>query len=149
MAPGKAYFEGGASRPWAEFLAGIQKEKKHPAFALQRNAGVQAKSRSPQVARAFEAVIELLNKLLTTETQRTGKKGLLLCASVSLWLMQSSFSRLLPPLIVQEQEASTRAGRGQGKAGSAPPGMFPPVRERILASAIFRLTGNWKYDRLL
>jgi hypothetical protein len=29
MAPEKACFEGGASRTWAEILAGIQKEKKH------------------------------------------------------------------------------------------------------------------------
>jgi hypothetical protein len=34
MAPEKACFEGGASTPWAEFLAGIQKEKKYTPILL-------------------------------------------------------------------------------------------------------------------
>jgi hypothetical protein len=39
MAPEKAYFEGGASRLWAEFLAGIQKEKKHTRFCSSTERG--------------------------------------------------------------------------------------------------------------
>ncbi len=46
---------------------------------------------------AREGVKELWNKLLTTEPQRTDKKGAFLCTSVSLWLMQSIFSQLLAP----------------------------------------------------
>jgi hypothetical protein len=71
MAPEKAYFEGGASRSWAKFLAGIQKEEKHTPLLLFNGTRACKPARPPQVARAFEAVNELLNELLTTETQRS------------------------------------------------------------------------------
>ena len=51
-----------------------------------------------------------------TEAQRTEKKGAFLCASVSLWLMQSIFSQLCQPWVCEPSfipvPSPARAGEG-------------------------------------